>query len=73
MGCAADVPAGILQFSTDGVWVSPATFTGVQCAGTPATTLATECLLQCPFRKASIYPAVSGQMTATFKIRPEDC
>ncbi|CAE7682465.1 UPL3 [Symbiodinium microadriaticum] len=52
VGCAADVPAGILQFSTDGVWVSPATFTGVQCA--------------------SIYPAVSGQMTATFKIRPEE-
>lgn len=52
VGCAADVPAGILQFSTDGVWVTPATFTGVQCA--------------------SIYPAVSGQMTATFKIRPEE-
>ena len=34
VGCAADLPAGILQFSTNGAWVAP-TFTGVQCAGTP--------------------------------------
>jgi len=32
VGCAADLPAGILQFSTNGVWITPATFTGVQCA-----------------------------------------
>jgi len=52
VGCAADLPAGILQFSTNGVWITPATFTGVQCA--------------------SLYPAVSGQMNATFKLRPEE-
>ena len=32
MGCAADLPSGILQFSTNGVWIEPETFTGVQCA-----------------------------------------
>eukprot|EP00435_Cladocopium_sp_Y103_P036855 s1116_g9.t1 len=52
VGCAADLPSGILQFSTNGVWIKPETFTGVQCA--------------------SLYPAVSGQMTASFKLRPEE-
>ncbi|CAK8991337.1 E3 ubiquitin-protein ligase hecd-1 [Durusdinium trenchii] len=51
VGCAADLPSGTLQFSTNGVWAPP-TFTGVQCA--------------------SLYPAVSGQMSASFKIRPEE-
>jgi hypothetical protein len=32
VGCAADLPSGILQFSTNGVWVKPETFSGVQCA-----------------------------------------
>ncbi|CAE8621272.1 unnamed protein product, partial [Polarella glacialis] len=52
VGCAADVAAGTIQFSTNGVWSSSPTFTGVRCA--------------------SLYPAVSGQMTAAFKISPEE-
>lgn len=34
VGCAADLPSGVLQFSTNGVWIKPETFTGVQCVGT---------------------------------------
>ena len=32
VGCAADLPSGILQFSTNGVWIKPETFSGIQCA-----------------------------------------
>lgn len=32
VGCAADLPSGVLQFSTNGVWATP-TFTGVRCVG----------------------------------------